>query len=441
MKTKIERKAIRGHRNFEIDENGKVWDIRTNTKVKEYVNPAGFSYVVLDRRIHTVAYLMKSAFFPTDTNLCIRHKDGNRTNNRLSNLYTYFSGEETLNDKEEEKKFLIMEVDADTNEVIRFWDSLVVAANELKEDYDKLRNASQRGTAVNGRKFEVYNSTLDGIGLFDYTDGKHQVCIYDENGNHLKTVTTLAEAKRYTGESSSTIDTAITKHQTTKNGYRYKWKLSTVPEPVKEPKQTAPRSKISQYTLDGKLIHTFNSIIEAAKAFKLATPNTISNAVNGKTKSTLGFIWRKEGEPFNKHPLPQKLKLLHREIVRVDVYNTDGAFVGNYASISAAAKELGVNAGGLQKCLSGSAGRVGKYVARKEGEPFDKHQHSQPKVFYQLKPAEDGNGYIIVKEWPTIRAAAKELGYSESSLCSSAMYFRRNHRPFKDGYYYAYGSY
>lgn len=50
---------------------------------------------------------------------------------------------------------------------------------------------------------------------------------------------------------------------------------------------------IFQYTMEGELVATFNSIIDAEKATKVASCN-ISACCNGQRKQAGGFVWKRE---------------------------------------------------------------------------------------------------------------------------------------------------
>lgn len=455
MKTNtIERRPIKGCTNFEIDTNGKVWDIRTNTKCKEYVNPAGFSYVILDRRIHTVAYLMKAAFFQNDPNICIRHKDGNRTNNKLANLYTFFDGSETLSTREREKQILFMEVNPDNNEVIKFWNSSREAADQYGIDRKRINYAARTARVVDGHKFEIYNRTLDGIGLFDYTDGKHLIQIRDEYGNSIATAKGLEEARQITGDSH----TAIISHlngcydiETSKRGYRYGWKLSTVPEPVKEPKAKKVKEpkpliykrKVCQYTIKGELIKIHNNMREASAATVIATSNLCVSLVNDN-RTAGGYVWRYEGEAFDYTVKPKVTKAIKKPRLckRVCQYSLKGTLINTFESIGEAARQTNTPHCAISNTANGKRSVANGCVWRWEGEPFDKYaQPIRPRKrkVYQMRKAEDGNGFVIIEEWNSLTDAARELGHPVSTLAKVAA--ERGKKQYKDGYYYSYSTF
>ena len=462
MKT-IERRPIKGCTNFEIDTNGKVWNTVLNKKVKEYVNPAGFSYVVLDRKIRTIAYLMKAAFFQNDPNICIRHKDGNRRNNKLSNLYTFFDGSETLDKQGNERKGLAMEVDPQTNQVIKFWDSLAEACRHYGISKDSMQPVTRKPKVIDGRKFDYYTNTLDGIGLFDYSDGNHLIQIFDEHNNLIGEVKTLEDAKKLTGDSTTAIRTLILTKGTSKRGYKYGWKLSTAPIPEKEPKpikvkeaikvkqpikvkeaiKKLVKPKVCQYSLTGELIQTFETVKEAIGATGISQAPLYA-ALSNNRKTAGGYVWKYEGEPFDYIPKMKVTKAITKPNLRKRVcqYSLKGQLINTFDSITEAANALNIQANAISQTMNGKRTAANDCVWRLEGDAFDKYPlPTRPfrRKVYQMKPAEDGNGFVIVNEWNSLREAADELGYPLSTLGTAAS--MRGKRIYKDGYYYAYANY
>ena len=53
------------------------------------------------------------------------------------------------------------------------------------------------------------------------------------------------------------------------------------------------KSIIYQYTIDGELVNTFDSIKDACKATG-AKDSSISSCITGKYKTSVGFVWKRE---------------------------------------------------------------------------------------------------------------------------------------------------
>ncbi len=460
-------KPVKGHPNFIIDSEGKVFNKTTNKRMEEYINPCGFSYVILDGRWLTIAYLMKSAFFDDDDNMCIRHKDGDRTNNKLSNLYTWFDGEITLNEDGSEKKIIIMEVDPKTNDVIRFWGSYGEIAEEIGVTANQVRYAISHQKEIKGHKYDQYNGGNEDIGLFDYTDRKHKVKAYDEGGNLVGTADSVIKIAEITGESSATVTLALRDRRRTKNGYLYEWELSTnIIDDEETDEEEQPDSKgraraVDCYTRKGQYITTYDSVREAYEVTGVTEAN-IRQCTNGNSTHAGGYVWRWSGDPLYKYaikrPSNEILKeekpkrdpsTYKRDTVstvgnKVCQYDNEGNLIKVWESASTAAKELHINLAQLGRAAKGKVKTAGGYYWSYEGQPFNTHKRTvknetAKRPLYQLRKAPDGNGFIVVNEWDGVREAARELGYPQSTLAAYAK--KRADKPYKDGYYYAYYTY
>lgn len=445
-----ERRAIKGCPTFEIDVNGKVWNTVINKPMKEHINPAGFSYVIIGGKFHTVAYLMKAAFFVRDEKICIRHKDGNRANNRLDNLYTWFDGSEFLNPDGTEKKIITMEVDPKTNEVIKFWDSQREIAEDYNIDYNKLTYAITRCKEIDGHKFERYTAALDGLGLFDYSDGQHHIKIY-EGGELVEEVTTLTAAREYTGDSIKVISRILDNGGESQRGYSYKWKLSTEqvePTPKPQQKPTTPKRKkaerkVCQYSLDGELIATYNSVSEALPmtgvsqvTFYRALKN--NDIVPKYNKVLGGYIWLYEGKKFTYiHQTPTKAIQRPKKRKAVCQYSLNGELLHTYNSVNEAAAANKLGQSQISHCAKGRTSSAGGCVWRYEGEPFDKYEIKTrgAKRVQQMVKNPDGT-MTIIKEWESQMEAARELGIAMQSVRDWARTMGAKQR--SDGYYYSY---
>lgn len=80
-------KQIKEYPNYGVNENGEVFNLLTNTKLKPWVSN-GYQYVSLGRknkkRVHR---LVANAFIPNPQNLpVVNHLDENKLNNNVSNL-------------------------------------------------------------------------------------------------------------------------------------------------------------------------------------------------------------------------------------------------------------------------------------------------------------------------------------------------------------------
>lgn len=445
-----ERRAIKGCPTFEIDVNGKVWNTVINRTMKEHINPAGFSYVIINGKFHTIAYLMKAAFFKDD-NICIRHRDGNRANNKLSNLYTFFDGSEMLNPDGTEKKIITMEVNPQTNEVIKFWDSQREIAEAYNIDYNKLTYAITHCKKIDGHKFERYTAALDGLGLFDYSDGQHQIKIY-ECGELVKIASTAKEASKYTGDSSTAISHLLQDGGESRRGYSYEWKLSKTEneaeskaEPTTRPKAEPKKRerKVCQYSLSGELINTYNSVSEALPMTGVSIV-TFYRALKGNdilpnyNKVLGGYIWMYEGKKFTyiHKPVTKAIKRPKKRKA-VNQYSLSGELLHTYESINEAATANKLGQSQISHCAKGRTSSAGGCVWRYEGEAFDKYEIKTrgAKRVQQMVKNPDGT-MTIIKEWESQMEAARDLNIAMQSVRDWARTMGSKQR--SDGYYYRY---
>lgn len=134
---------------------------------------------------------------------------------------------------------------------------------------------------------------------------------------------------------------------------------------------TAPwKRMVCQYSLDGTLIETWDSIREAAKHLGI-TDKHISSVCKGDRRTSGGFMWRYYedtlGEPIelpSRKKNPQKWLTAHCK--QVDQFDKDGNFIRRWESISQASTELNISSGQLTDTCKGkhksAGGFVWKYV-------------------------------------------------------------------------------
>lgn len=94
---------------------------------------------------------------------------------------------------------------------------------------------------------------------------------------------------------------------------------------VKKPRNT---KKVVQFDTNGNIVNTFNSIVEAHELTGTCK-TSISNCCNGKSKWKMvnGFIWRFDGDPFDKFITPKYKNLQSDKYKKVNQYSIDGAYI------------------------------------------------------------------------------------------------------------------
>lgn len=82
----------------------------------------------------------------------------------------------------------------------------------------------------------------------------------------------------------------------TKSKMRETRKGSKPPQKCMDASKKYSSIKVAQYSLDGVLIATFNSVTEAGKKFHYNGQKNISKALSGAQKTAYGFIWKSLGK-------------------------------------------------------------------------------------------------------------------------------------------------
>lgn len=122
-------------------------------------------------------------------------------------------------------------------------------------------------------------------------------------------------------------------------------------------------SSVLQFDLEGNFLREFSSIQEAAK-FHNCTTHMISYACSGRSKTGVGYLWRRKkdynGEKVNYTPYKPKTK-------RVLQYDLENNFVAEYESITEIEKSFGFSRSCINASCTGSQktayGFIWKYAA------------------------------------------------------------------------------
>lgn len=131
---------------------------------------------------------------------------------------------------------------------------------------------------------------------------------------------------------------------------------------------------VLQYSLDGKLIKKWNNCKEAGLALNITT---INQAASNKIKTSGGYIWIYENDFV--------FSLLENKILEANTH-----------------KNKGKNKSNLHKNKINTKKRA-KKISKSRMKPI--LQYSKDNIF--------------IKEWDSIQSASKELGISQSSICSN----------------------
>jgi NUMOD1 domain len=128
------------------------------------------------------------------------------------------------------------------------------------------------------------------------TKNESPVSKYNRSGYKLAEYPSLAEAAKAVGVKTQSIDNVIKGNRKTTKGFYWqkgsgpeKIDLSAIKKDVARSTKNWPK-KVQQYSLEGKLLHTYKSQSQAAKAVGV-TATAINYACNGRGKTSKGFKW------------------------------------------------------------------------------------------------------------------------------------------------------
>ncbi|WP_282125644.1 NUMOD1 domain-containing DNA-binding protein [Marinifilum flexuosum] len=187
------------------------------------------------------------------------------------------------------------------------------------------------------------------------------------------------------------------------------------------------KKAIIKLDLQGKLVNKFESISAAAKSIGTNYLN-ISRCVNGKSKTSKGFIWitQEEYELIKTDPEMMEELLKERASGRkgkaIVQLSMEGEVINEFVSIAQAAKEIKGSKSNIARSLNNKRRSASKFrwyskeeYNKLEGNvpPFEKYSTQKAVV----KLDKDGSK---VKEWESIRKAAEELNL-KSALISRAL--------------------
>jgi group I intron endonuclease len=110
----------------------------------------------------------------------------------------------------------------------------------------------------------------------------------------------------------------------------------------------ARRRPISQYDLKGNFIKNWDSIREAANELGFRE-SQIGRCVNGKRKTSCGFMWKLQNNPISYIEKPKKQNI-NRVRYNVLQISSDGKFIKEWESITKAAKETHTSKSSIIRC-------------------------------------------------------------------------------------------
>lgn len=131
----------------------------------------------------------------------------------------------------------------------------------------------------------------------NYDDLKRPVVQLTKRGKFVKKFSSITEASMVTGIQVTTISAVLRHDGYHKTAGGYNWVYKDEYDPTKDyticiDQGKGSKKRVGQFTLQGELIATYNSIREAALGNGFPIKNYIGDVCNGKRASYKGFIWK-----------------------------------------------------------------------------------------------------------------------------------------------------
>lgn len=264
--------------------------------IYKYTSPSGKSYIgqTLDEQHRR------------NTWFCTSHRYAGTAINRARKKY----GPENFSYEVLHKKYYlnkeeaIRDLDKWESYYIGYYDTYCNGYNNTfggKENF-RLKEESYRNKVVNKEKRSVnriyknYNTggykitkaaSLHRKELIRSSGRLPKIEQYDSNGNFIKEWRCISEITEVLGYDSQNI------YRACKTGIKsrgFYWRVKSDVKFIPHKSKTRGR-KVEQYTLDGKYIRTFNSMIEAANFVNHSYTN-ISKVCRGEYESAYGYKWK-----------------------------------------------------------------------------------------------------------------------------------------------------
>lgn len=250
---------------------------------------------------------------------------------------------------------------------------------------------------------------------------------YTLEGKKLKVYSTIEEAARVTGLTAANIQKNVGGSNKTAGGYIWKFSsagevknLEAVPKSYQD-RQPLAGKEVIQYSMDGKRLHVYNSISEAAKSCGIQASN-ISLALNKPERSAGNYVWRTKGNIYRgalaKTPRANQAK-------SVTQYDMKGRKIRTYESARQAQKITGISSGTISFVARGKLKSTGGYIwlydSIAKRIDVEKHYLSTTERVKRISKAVSKYSLEgeLLKTYPSIRIAGKEEGINPARISSA----------------------
>lgn len=182
----------------------------------------------------------------------------------------------------------------------------------------------------------------------------------------------------------------------------------------KKSKKSEPIQEIRKYRLDGEYICSYSSVADAAKDESISMQQ-IYNALNGRSSSSGGFMWKRTditAPVCNILPIEKPITKNEVDNAPKSIYKVSltGEILSEFDSIKSAERKTGINRKNIRDALNGRLKTAGGYCwALKDTKKSEEENTS--KAIYQL----DQTGKVL-KKFDSIRSAERKTGINRTSI-------------------------
>ena len=192
-----------------------------------------------------------------------------------------------------------------------------------------------------------YNLTLGGDNTSESL--KKEVVQYDKEQNVLAIYKSLQEASDMTGVKTTGISMCCCKNAYTAGGYLWSF---VGEKPLEKPRNFNHTSqKINVYTIDGKFIEEFETIIEASEKYDV-NRCSIRRCCKGKMRYVKGFVFRYQGDSFDKYDANRQSKIIEMTSKPVDKFDLNHNYICTYSSLTNAKNDCNGDISSISKCCN-----------------------------------------------------------------------------------------
>ena len=234
-------------------------------------------------------------------------------------------------------------------------EELKIKLYQREQHYLDLKQSYVKGIGYNidkiakynnsGKRSEEFKNNIRKINLEGNFTGK-TVYQYDLKGVLVKEWKSAAEIERCLGFKAENISAACLGKQTHSNGFIWSFTLLTLSiEDITKVFNCKRLSEVRQYDLNGCLINTFTSTLDASEKTKISW-NIIREACGGSKKTGGGFIWKFKNEELN--------LIEHKRVeITVNQYSLDGALIRKWNSLTELLRETNYSSKYIKECSEG----------------------------------------------------------------------------------------